>query len=109
MELPDLGFGNGFNCAYHAVNEDVIGASSVHAGVLGDHVPRDEWEQAERAETDLQEVAGVGELAFFDEHNQKIDAFDHGRLVTVQMINSTRFSESLALLTEIARNAIARI
>jgi hypothetical protein len=56
--------GNGFDCSYSDA-----GSSSVHAALLGDKVPRAEWEQTERQE-DLQEVSGVGELAFFDEHNK---------------------------------------
>lgn len=106
--LSNTGLGNGFDCAYNSVNQEA-GPASVHVGILGDAVPRDGWEQAERADADLQEVPGVGELAFFDEHNQSLDAFDQGRWIQVQMINTTRFSELLALLTEIARNAIARI
>ena len=74
-----------------------------------DQIPRDEWEQAEREEPDLQEVAGVGELAFFDESNETIEVFDQGRWVSVQMINSTRPSELLALLTDMARNALERL
>lgn len=108
LSLSDPALGNGFDCAYNSVNQEA-GPASVHVGVLGDNVPRDGWEQAERAETDLEEVFGVGELAFFDRHNQSIDAFDQGRWIQVQMINSTRFAELLVLLTDIARNAIARI
>lgn len=100
--------GTGFDCAYNSVNQDA-GPASVHAGLLGNTVPRSEWEQAERQQADLQEVAGVGELAFFDKYHQTIDVFDHGRWVQVQMINSTRFSELLALLTDMARNAVERI
>ena len=51
----------------------------------------------------------MGELAFFDSHNQTIDAFAQGRWIQVQMINSTRFSELLPILTDVIRNAIARI
>lgn len=106
FELP--GAGHGFDCLYPATNQDA-GPASVHAGVLGDQVPRDGWEQAERDQAGLQEVAGVGELAFFDEHNQTIDVFDHGRWIQVQMINTTRHSELLALLTDMARNAVERV
>jgi hypothetical protein len=100
--------GNGYDCAYHSVNQDA-GPASVHAGLLGDQVPRDAWEQAERAQPDLQEVTDLGELAFFDENKQSIDVFDQGRWVQVQMINSTRHSELLTLLTDLARNALERI
>lgn len=106
IESPQTG--NGFDCAYSALVEDA-GPASVHAALLGDKVPRDGWEQAEREQADLVEVEGVGELAFFDEYSSAIDVFDHGRWVQVQMINSTRFSELLALLTDMARNAIERI
>ena len=85
------------------------GPASIQVGVLGDNVPRDGWEQQARAQADLQEVFGVGELAFFDSESQSLDAFDQGRWIQVQMINSTRFAELLVLLTDIARNAIARI
>lgn len=108
QEIDSLGFGDGFNCAYGAANQDA-GPASVHATLLGDQFPRDEWEQAEREQPDLQEVEGVGELAFFDESDSTIDVFDQGRWVEVQMINSTRNSELLALLTDMARNALERL
>jgi hypothetical protein len=107
-DISSADLGTGFDCAYNSVNQDA-GPASVHAALLSDRVPRATWEQAARQETGLEEVTGVGELAFFDKYGQKIDAFDHGRWVQVQMINSTRPSELLALLSEMARNAIARI
>ena len=107
-EELDLGFGDGFNCAYNSANQDA-GPASVSVSLLGDQIPRDEWEQAEQEEPDLQEVAGVGELAFFDERGGTIEVFDQGRWVSVQMINSTRHSELLALLTDMARNALERL
>ncbi len=105
-EIPDTQYGSGFDCAYGAVDQSG-GSASVHVGLLGDQFPRDEWEQAERAEG-YEEVAGVGELAFFD-GDSKLDVFDDGRWIQVQMIGSTRFDEQLALLMDIARNALERI
>ncbi len=105
-EIPDTQYGSGFDCAYGAVDQSG-GSASVHVGLLGDQFPRDEWEQAERAEG-YEEVAGVGELAFFD-GDSKLDVFDDGRWIQVQMIGSTRFDELLPLLSDLARNAVERI
>lgn len=106
MEIPDTQYGSGFDCSYPAVDQ-TGGATSVHVGLLGDGFPRDLWEQGQRAEG-LEEVSGVGELAFFDGDN-KIDVFDQGRWIQVQMINSKRFDELLPLLSDLARNAVERV
>jgi hypothetical protein len=102
-DLSDPVSGHGFACSYSSAN-----ANRVSANLLGDKVPRAEWEQAERQE-DLQEVAGVGELAFFDGHNEEIVVFDHGRAIQVGLANGTTGSELLAILTGLARKALERI
>ena len=83
-------------------------SAATDVGVLGEDFPRDQWDQAERAQAGLQEVPGLGDLAFFDESNETIDAFAGGRWVQAQMMN-TNESELLAGLTEIVRRAIERI
>jgi hypothetical protein len=99
--------GAGFDCAYSSATEE-SGPASVHVALLGDRVPRDAWEQAERSEG-LEEISGVGELAFFDSSQDELMVFDAGRWVQVQMINSTRPAELVALLSTIATNALERI
>ena len=100
-------YGHGSDCSYSTVNQDA-GPTSVHVGVLGEGFRRDQWEQAEQAQAGLQEVPGLGDLAFFDESNETIDAFVGARWVQAQMMN-TNESELLAGLTEIVRRAIERI
>jgi len=106
-EIPDSQYGPGFDCAYGAVDQSG-GSASVHVALLGDQFPRDEWEQGQRAVEGIEEVAGVGELAFFD-GDTNMDVFDQGRWIQVQMIRSTRFDELLALLSDMASNAVERI
>lgn len=100
-------YGHGSDCSYSTVDQSA-GPTTVHIGVLGENFPRDLWEQQARAEADIQEVPGLGDLAFFDENNEKIDAFVGGRWVQAQLIN-TNESELLADLTEIVRIGIDRL
>jgi hypothetical protein len=100
-------YGHGSDCSYSSVDQSA-GPTTVHVGVLGDNFPRELWEQEERAQDGAQEVPGLGDIAFFDENNETIDAFVGGRWVQAQMIN-TNESELLADLTEIVRTAIERI
>ena len=102
-DLSDPRSGTGFACSYSSA-----GADRVSANLLGDKVSRAEWEQTERQEN-LQEVAGVGELAFFDVHNEEIVVFDNGRAIQVGLANGTTGPELLALLTDLARKALERI
>jgi len=93
-------------CDYYDPNEDA-GPASVHATVLSDDIPKDLWEQSQIADG-LQPVPGVGELAFFDDDTH-LEVYANGTWIQVQMINSTRFSEVLAILSEIGRNAVDRL
>jgi hypothetical protein len=104
FDIPPTG--PGYDCSYSAVDESA-GPTTVHVAVLASDLPRDLWEQAERAE-DVEEVSGVGELAFFDKYDYKLDAFDHGRWIQAQLINTSE-STLLADLSQIVINAIARI
>ncbi len=106
-EFDSQTYGHGSDCSYSTVDQ-AAGPTTVHVGVLGEGFPRDLWEQSERAESGMQEVEGLGDIAFFDETNGKIDAYVGGRWVQAQMIN-TNESELLADLTEIVRTAIERI
>ena len=100
-------YGHGSDCSYSTVDQ-AAGPTSIHVGVLGEGFPRELWEQGERAQTGVQEVTGLGDIAFFDESNETIDAFVGGLWVQAQMIN-TNESELLGDLTEIVRIAIERI
>lgn len=99
--------GAGFDCSYSSAKEDA-GPASVHVALLGDRVPRNDWEQAERSEG-LEEVKDVGELAFYDDGQTELMVFDHGRWLQVQLINTTHYGEEIALMSAIARNALERI
>lgn len=94
-----------YDCAYHVPGGL---ARSVHVGVLGDAFPKDQWEQGIR-EDGVIEVDGVGELAFFNENDYKIDVFDDGRWIQAQIIDSPRFAELEEMLIEVVRNALERI
>ena len=100
-------YGHGSDCSYSSVDQSA-GPTTVHIGVLGEGFPRDLWEQEERADPEVQEVPGLGDIAFFIENDEKIDAFVGGRWVQAQMIN-TNESTLLADLTEIVRIAIERL
>jgi uncharacterized protein YceK len=100
-------YGHGSDCSYSTVDQ-AAGPTTVHVGVLGEGFPRELWEQEERAQPGVQEVPGLGDIAFFDETNETIDAFVGGRWVQAQMIN-TNESELLGDLTEIVRLAIERM
>ena len=93
-------------CDYYDAKGDA-GPASVHAAVLSDDIPKDLWEQAQIADG-LQAVPGVGELAFFD-GDTTLEVYANGTWISVQMINSMRFSEVLAIMSEIGRNAVDRL
>ncbi|MEO6126244.1 MAG: hypothetical protein ABIR32_21300 [Ilumatobacteraceae bacterium] len=107
VELRVIEIGGGLTlCDYYAVNEDA-GPASIHASVLAENVPKDIWESAQRAEG-YEEVAGVGELAFYDD-DKTLEVFADGKWISIEMINSTRFSEVLSVLTDVGIKAVERL
>ena len=104
FDIPPTGVG--IDCSYSTVDQ-TAGPTTVHVGILASDVPRDQWEQAERAEGGV-EISGVGELAFFDKNNEEINAFDHGHWIQAQLINTDEATQ-LADLSQIVITAIGRI
>jgi hypothetical protein len=103
----DLQTGAMFDCAYNSVDQSA-GPASVHAGVLGDTFNRGQWEQAEQADG-LEPVSGIGGLAFYDSGSEKLDVFDNGRWIQIQIINPKNSADILTLLTNVARDALTRV
>lgn len=94
------------DCSYSTLDQS-SGPTTVHVGILASEIPRDAWEQAERADGGV-EVSGVGELAFFDSYNEEMNAFDHGRWIQAQMINTDE-STLETDLSQVVNTAIGRI
>jgi len=99
--------GPGTDCHYDSVDQS-SGPASIHVGYFGEGIPRADWEAAQRADG-LEEVSGAGEIAFFDEDDATLEVYDAGRWIQLQMINSERFDETLAILVDVAGNALERI
>lgn len=94
-EMEDVSF-----CEY--------GDGSFRIGLLGDGIPKDEWEAAEREQDGLEEVSGLGELAFFDPHNQVLDVFADGLWIQGGL-DAGSGVDIKPMLTEVLRIALERV
>jgi hypothetical protein len=99
------GYGSGFSCSYSA--NQSAGPTTARVSVLGTGFPTAEWQQAQLADG-MTPVDGLGDVAFVDENNGKMDVLVDGAWLQAQLINVDE-ATLVSALTEICERAIERL
>lgn len=108
----DTPFGPGGGCIYRAKDISSSSISLVNVILFGDKIPRSVFDQQALAKlgSTAHLVAGLGEVARFvgGPGGGLVVVFDHGRWLTVQVVNATKTS-GVTQLTQLTRTALGRI